>query len=190
MGVLRTFVAVEFDEPIRDRLTAMQDRLRESKADVRWVGRDALHVTLKFCGEIAEETLPAVGSRCTAAAAAHRPGRVTVKGLGVFPPRGEPRILWAGVDDPAGICGGLAETLEEGMLPLGILREDRPFLPHLTIGRVRTPKGLDRLVKTMESEKAADFGTCHLREIVLFKSELHPGGARYTALGRYPLKAD
>lgn len=96
-------------------------------------------------------------------------------------------MVWAGIDDPAGCCVAFASSLERAVEPLGIPRESRPFSPHLTIGRVKSAKGGDRLLKSLEARLDVEFGVQTVREIVLFKSDLRPEGPIYTALGRYPL---
>ncbi|MFW6163626.1 MAG: RNA 2',3'-cyclic phosphodiesterase [Planctomycetota bacterium] len=184
---MRTFIAVDFDEAIRERLAAVQQDLSAAPCKIKWVKPAAMHATLKFLGEIDPEQVEPVAEAMAAAADGVAPFEVQVRGLGAFPPRGAPRVVWAGMDDPAGGLARLNEALEQRLSALGFKRERRPFHAHLTIGRVKGRRGGRELRALLEAEPEAAFGTQRVDGIVLYHSELSPQGATYRALRRHAL---
>jgi 2'-5' RNA ligase len=183
---MRLFIAVELAEAIRERLSAAQERLRRSGASVKWVKPELMHLTLKFLGEVEEPAIAGIEGAIAAAAEGVGPFDLTVAGLGAFPERGAPRVLWAGMRDN-GSLALLNRKLEEGLAVLGFPPEGRPFSPHLTIGRVNEPRGAGALRGVLDRQQAADFGSCRVEEIVLMLSVLSPAGPTYTALRRHRL---
>jgi len=192
---IRTFLALEVPVETLRRVQKTRDELRSSweKAGgpaVRWVSLDAMHLTLKFLGEIPAPSADAVADALQALAAAHGPIELRCAGVGAFPSLERPRVVWAGIEDPAGALAKLVEAIEGRLADLGFGRESRPFRPHLTLGRIKDPRrargGMEPVVAP---HAAADFGGFAAREVVLFRSELTPSGARYTALCRARLEA-
>ena len=184
---MRTFIAVELDEAIRERLAAAQERLRGAGPKVKWVRPERMHLTLKFLGEIDPETVDAVADAMVAAVEGVAPFEFAVAGIGAFPPRGAPRVVWAGVDDAAGGLTRLHKGLERELRKLGFPREKRAFRPHLTLGRVKERRGSERLRAQMAADAGAAFGLQRVEELVLFESVLSPQGPTYTAQRRQPL---
>lgn len=184
---MRLFIAVELAEAIRERLSAAQERLRRCPCGVKWVKPELMHLTLKFLGEVEEAAIAGIGAAIAAAAQGVSPFDLTVAGLGAFPERGAPRVLWAGIQDN-GSLALLNRRLEEGLAPLGFPPEGRPFSPHLTIGRVKEPRGAGALRGVLDRERAAEFGSCRVEEIILMLSVLSPAGPTYTPLRRHRLR--
>ena len=150
-----------------------------------WVARDNVHLTLKFLGNVETARLADVG-RALAAAAATRPAfDLEVNGLGAFPTRTRPRVLWAGVGAGAAETAAVAAGVDDALAGLGFDRESRPFAAHVTLGRVREPRVNPRLAQALEAATA--FGRQRISHISLMKSELSPRGARYTELAGLPL---
>lgn len=183
---LRLFIAFDTPAHVREEAARLIGELRESHADVRWEVRDKLHVTLKFLGDTPAGQLPEVMAALRAAASDVGAIRIRYRGLGTFPPRGVPRIFWVGIEDPAGALVPLARRIDEEMGKLGYPREERPFHPHLTLGRVRSPRNLgalqNRLIScTFESQPATVDG------LMLVRSDLTPTGSVYTTLELLPL---
>ena len=184
---MRTFIAIELDEGIRSRLADAAERLRGAGCKVRWVKPDRMHLTLKFLGEIDPSALDAVALAMATAAEGGAPFRIQVAGLGAFPPRGAPRVVWAGVRDAAGALAEVHKRLDEALGVWGFERETRAFRPHLTLGRVKERRGSERLRAVLEEQAGAEFGVQGVRELVCFRSELSPHGPTYTPLCRQPL---
>lgn len=184
---MRTFIAIELDDAIRQRLAAAQDRLRAAGCNVRWVKPEQMHLTLKFLGEIEEEAVDGVAAAMAAAAAGGKPFALTLAGLGAFPPRGAPRVVWAGAEEPSGTLAALHKRLEHQLARLGFERERRAYRPHLTLGRVKDPRGREQLRALIGEGAGEAFGTQAAGGLVHFRSVLSPQGATYTPLHRQPL---
>jgi 2'-5' RNA ligase len=186
---VRVFIAIEISDSIKGRIRALQQELMGCHADVGWVKPGNIHLTMRFLGDISGARIPAVGRICEEAAHGFQPFDLEVTGAGCFPNRRGPRGLWIGL-------GSLPESLKELHLQLekrlaleGFPEEERPFSPHLTIGRVRSQRNA---VAVAEALAARGFPEekVQAREIVLMRSELNPGGSIYTPLGRFPFAMD
>ncbi|RKY62807.1 MAG: RNA 2',3'-cyclic phosphodiesterase [Candidatus Latescibacterota bacterium] len=188
MSHIRTFVAVDISDEARGRVRDLVEELKQYKADVRWVAPESLHLTLKFLGEIDEGRLEDVFSGVEEAVSGVEPFRMVLEGLGGFPGLGRPRVLWVGVSDGAEELRNLAARVEGSLEHRGFPREDRPFSPHLTIGRVKRLSG--RLRQLTDAMRGGGFGPEEVRveEVKVMKSDLRPSGAVYTTLRSFPLR--
>jgi 2'-5' RNA ligase len=184
---IRAFVAVNLDEPLRAALAQAQARLRQVPADVSWTLPGNIHLTLKFLGEIGERGVERVGHTLEKAAASHAPFTARVGGFGVFPPKGPPRVVWAGMTEGAGALVSLQASVERALAALGFPREGRPFRPHVTLGRVRSPRNAAALVEAVAALGGGDLGTVAVTHVDLMRSQLHPKGSIYTVLRSIPL---
>lgn len=183
---MRTFIALDLDTAIRDRLGRLIEHLRYKGGGVGWVKAAGIHLTHKFLGEIDEVKAAEVRAVLERAAAAAAPFPLAVKGTGTFPPGSRsPRVLWAGVTVEPGLAA-LQERLESGLEAIGFPRETRPFHPHLTIGRVKAPKLLGGIPAELAKYADADFGAMTVRKVTLFRSVLRPTGAEYSVLFEAP----
>lgn len=169
---MRCFVAIEAPEEVRAALVRAQDALRRADADVKWVERANLHLTLKFVGELAD---PAPLARALRAVR-HPPLHLRFEGLGLFP-----RVVWAGC---SGGAEGLAEAVERAS---GLPREERPFAAHLTIGRVKSRRNERALRKAVEAARSTSFGAAEVVEFALMKSTLTPRGPVYERVETFRL---
>ena len=176
---VRAFVALELEERLREALGELQARLRPRLGKVHLVRPEGIHLTLRFLGGTTPQQRDAMRPILAAAASACPPAEVPVSGVGTFPERGSPRVLWLGMAVPPAI-DELQEACERAALAAGFEKEDRPFKAHLTLGRWRDRAPRPEL-------PAADLGATRLDTLVLFKSELRPGGAVYTPLERFAL---
>lgn len=180
---MRTFVAIEIEPEIKEAILAAGDRVKGSGIRATWVKEGAIHLTLKFLGEMKVEKTPEVTDALREAAAAVSPFGVKVAGLGAFPNGRRPRVIWAGVEEETGALRSLWEGIERSLSRLGFKKEGRGLHAHITIGRVRgAPMDLSGLLAEPFEGGEQDVG-----EIVLFQSELHPSGAVHTPLARIPL---
>jgi len=183
---VRTFIAIALSDEIRTRLAAAQERLRAANCPVKWVKPDLMHVTLRFLGEIQEPAIPDIERTLASAAHGVRPFQVTVAGLGAFPERGAPRVLWAGLSDN-GSLALLNRRIEDSLSQLGFAPQDRPFSPHLTLGRVKDPRRAHALRRLLDKHASATFGSCTIEELLLILSVVSPAGPTYTPLRRQRL---
>jgi 2'-5' RNA ligase len=184
---MRTFIAIEIPEDIRQGLETITQALRKHRLPVRWVSAQNTHLTLKFLGEVGEATLARVQEAMEETAALHAPVSLSVRGLGAFPSMSGAKVLWAGINGDVPELAALAETLEDALGLLGFSKEKRRFAAHLTLGRAK-----ERLDGRALAQAYTACGDIHLgpftaTELVLFKSDLKPTGAVYTALCRAAL---
>ena len=167
-------------------MAAHASRLRRDFPDARasWARPEGLHITLKFVGEVEAPRVEALSRAAEAAVKGSSPFRLSVEECGTFPPRGGARVLWLGVKDASGRLSQLQSRLEQECDSAGFPREPRAFKPHLTVARLRTPKAAHAL---SEAHRRATFGPhdFQVSELLVIRSELGPGGSRYTPLSRH-----
>lgn len=188
---MRCFVAVDLPDDVRAAVAAVQADARAAapRADVAWVDATKLHLTLKFLGEVEDDAVPAVRDAIEDVARRHAPFATAAGGAGQFPDPARPRVLWIGLTAGLREIGLLAAEIERACLPLGFPLDARPFRGHVTIGRVRTPQSIARVVKTLAAVPAA-LGAWTVRDVVLYRSHLRGAqGSRYEALARATLGA-
>ena len=147
---MRLFIAINLPETVKLRLAGALDALATHDIPARWVAADALHITLKFLGELADSRVPAVGGALAAAAQGIPPFDVELGDLGAFPSLARPSILWVGARAGAAL-GELHQRVERAFIPLGFEAEPRKFHPHVTVarvnkdGRIRDRSVMDRM---------------------------------------------
>ncbi len=183
---MRLFVAVNLPSEIRDRMAAVQDRLRHAQADVSWVRAENVHVTLKFLGETEEKRLKRICPALAEVARSGAPIPVEVSGIGSFGGR-LPRVVWVGVGEGAESLAELAGRVEIALARVGVPKDRRGFTAHLTLGRVRSARNAEALMAGLKEFQAEQFGTFLAMQFELMESELHPTGSRYTMRERFPL---
>jgi 2'-5' RNA ligase len=181
---MRLFVALELSEAVRAAVRDLIGRLQRARADVRWIRPEGMHLTLKFIGEIPEEKVSAI-HQALAGVGSPQPVTVEFRELGCFPNERRPRVLWVGVQASDNLAP-LAGQVEAALEPLGIEREDRYYVPHLTLGRFKSPKRADKLQEEIAALPSIEFGRFETGEFFLFQSKLSPAGAQYTKLRAFP----
>ena len=186
---VRCFVAVDLSDEVRTALDAVQVRLRASapRADVRWVASAGMHLTLKFLGQVSEDRLAGIRSALAAAVTTATSIPLGCRGLGAFPGLTRPRVVWAGLRGGVSELGRLAVACERALEPLEFVPESRPFRGHVTLARVRSPRGFGPISRAVEGGGDLDFGAWTATEVVLYRSHLRPTGSIYEPLERLPL---
>ena len=188
----RAFVALLLDDLVRASVDAEIERLRPWSQAVAWVPPANLHVTLKFLGEQSDARLSDATAALAEAASDASPFDLAFHGLGAFPGLERPRILWIGMAEGAVAARAVQASLDAALERRGFPRDDRPWHPHLTIGRVfddrrwRREAGPGLLPAIMEASRRA-FGTVTVSHVSLMRSDLSPRGARYRELERAAL---
>jgi RNA 2',3'-cyclic 3'-phosphodiesterase len=188
----RVFAALELPPENQERLGGVLARLQAAApADtVRWVRPEAIHLTVKFYGDVDGEVLPAVEAALAEAARGAQPMRLRMQGLGVFPNARRPQVIWAGLEGELDALLRLQADLEARSAALGFAPEGRPFKPHLTLGRVTgslRPSDHLRLMESLKARRDEDFGEFTVAALHLIRSDLRPTGAVYTTLYAAPL---
>ena len=184
---MRLFLAIELEEAVRDSLTALQGRLKETGADVRWVEPGNFHLTVKFIGDQPDTLLPEIEAVCADVAGTTAGFGFAVRGAGAFPKRGPLKTIWVGLSGE-GVDAWKALTLraQEPLAAFGVAREGG-LVPHITLGRVKSGTGMDNLRAALAAEATADCGAQAARQITLMKSMLDPRGAIHTPLRHFEL---
>jgi len=181
---MRLFVALHLSLEVRERVTSLLNELQRVDRKPRWVSTDALHVTLKFVGNVPDEKLPSLDC---ALAGVHRPAPIPLefRGIGYFPNERRPSVLWVGIIAPPELAS-LAEAIDILLTPYDVLRETRPFRPHLTLARFNDTRLSHALRAQTEPQRDYFFGKQFAHEFHLIESRLKSSGAEYTTLRSYP----
>lgn len=179
--MLRTFLAVELPGTIQKKIGEVQKDLKSSGADVRWVSPGNIHLTLKFFGNIEESVIQNIVQSIEGPLQDTSPFCLKVQGMGAFPNLKNPRVIWIGLQEGKEGIISIQKQLERAFERIGFQPEDRPFHPHLTLGRVKSNRGKNELVRGMEGYKE-EFGNFQVEKVILFKSDLRPMGPIYTTL--------
>ncbi len=184
---MRLFIAVELGEEVRNRIAVELNALQRMAPDAKWVRVESTHVTLAFLGHQPEERVPAIRAAIEKVAATGHSLSLQARGIGSFGSSRRPRVLWVGLHGEMGLLAQSQRRLEAELVPLGYQPERRAFNPHLTLARARNPSGDAKLLRCVEYGRDMDFGRAQVDRMVLFRSDLSPRGARYTALheGRF-----
>jgi RNA 2',3'-cyclic 3'-phosphodiesterase len=185
---MRSFIAIALPALVRDYIGKLQGTLRDAGADVKWVEPENAHLTLKFLGEIDEQTAETVKEAMREACEAMPPFAIKLTSLGAFPDASNPRVIWIGISAGAQQATTVAGRLEERLALLG-LKEERSFTAHITIGRTRSSKNRKELSAALQAasilETPAPFP---VNAVTLFQSKLSPKGPTYISLFEAVLK--
>ena len=188
---LRVFIATAISGEAHQALEQVIDGLRlELPSGVTWVRPEGIHLTLKFLGNVKREPLSRLQEAVASGVIAHSPFRLRLSGVGVFPNRRRPRVLWAAVQGELEALGDLRQMVEDAAVTVGFPPEGRPFSPHLTLGRVRRDASEALLERISAAVAAVDLpysGPWQVSSVQTMRSILHPAGAEYTVLESAPL---
>ncbi len=182
MGI-RSFVALELSDEVREKLVVVLQRLQRTSASVKWVEPENLHLTLKFLGEVPEEQIELVTEALKTVAQATEPFSFVVKGVGGFPDLRRPRVLWVGVEATQPLIR-LQQLVEKAMEQLGFAPEERAYHPHITIGRVKATTGIEKVREILSEYANVEFGEVFISHLTLFRSDLSREGPTYTPLAK------
>lgn len=190
MRQMRLFVAVNFPDKIKKTLGSVINELRRLPSGAKWVDEENLHLTVQFLGNVPEEQAPAVTDALKRSADGIPAFRLILAGVGVFPSVERPRVLWAGFSGDTSILISLHRRVEKEMEKIGFTPENRRYLPHLTLARIRTPAGFQNVFEEAKqlAEKCGSFGSAEIGSVDLMRSELGPRGSKYYKLAAIPLK--
>ena len=182
------FVAIDLPPVLRESLGQLIAGLRHGLPGVRWVKPDGIHLTLRFLGDVSESQDQRLRE------ALHRavpstvpPFEVNVEGVGVFPDKGRPRVVWTGLRQSDGSLHLLQQRVESVAREVGFPAEGRPFKPHLTLARMGEGRPASDLPLILASHSSDVLGSFHVSAVCLFQSILRPGGAEYRRVGEYHL---
>jgi 2'-5' RNA ligase len=184
---VRLFVAVNLPADERRRAWAAAAPLRAAHLPVRWVAEDAIHVTLRFLGEVEPDRVAGIQDGLGGAVRAARPFPVTIGGVGAFPSLDKPRVVWLGIEHHPAL-ELLANDVELALMGLSFEPELRPFSPHVTLGRVARNARRGAFADFARLAGDVDYaGSTVVESVDLMQSTLGPNGASYTVLSRAAL---
>jgi 2'-5' RNA ligase len=174
MKTVRAFIAAPLEGPVYDKIVLLQRDLAAVLPSVRWVRPETMHLTLAFLGDISEESLEKIGKSMLSIGDIFAPVDVTIGGLGAFPSLNRPRVVWLGLEGDQPLLD-LQAAVADMLLKLQMPWDDKPFKPHLTLGRCRQPvPHIDqRLAPFMRSQ----CGHLNISRLVLYESRLTSQGA-------------
>lgn len=177
----RLFVAVPVREPsVVAALEAVETEARKER--VRWTPGHQLHFTLRFFAAVEEARVAALKDAVSKAAERVARFGLELVGLGAFPRPAAPRVIWVGTAAGTEALTSLAARISTELSKAGFPAEERPFRPHLTLGRVREGHGSASLEELLYANAARAFGTTLIGEVVLYQSVLGSGPAAHTPL--------
>jgi 2'-5' RNA ligase len=192
-ALLRLFVALPLPETVCAQIAQAQADLRRALAasTVSWARVEQLHLTLRFLGWVESARLRELNERLAAGLAGFHAPELECAGAGFFPDAHRPRVAWVGVDEPAGRLSELHQRVNAAVGDLAQAPAEGTFVGHITLGRIKrfVVSDAPRLRRWLEAVRARRFGAWLAQEVLLFRSELLPTGARHTVLSRFALAA-
>jgi 2'-5' RNA ligase len=198
---IRAFIAIELDARVKRELALFQDRLKTSEADVNWSNPDHTHLTLKFLGDIQPEIVDDIEEAMARTAVKFPAFHMGIGALGAFPCIEDPKIIWAGITKRANFLAEIATQLDKELTILGTCSansrsefgtcpQNRPFMPHITLGRNRTEKTSKPLAELLKNTHVPAGLSQKVERIALFRSELFPKGPVYHLLYSVELRGE
>jgi len=184
--MVRTFICFDLPAEIREKLRVLQGALKPTSRGVSWTRPEGIHLTLKFLGDVDAERMTEIAAALSRTAAGLKTFAITVGRVGGFPNLRRPRVLWVGIEEPTGALTQLAGNIDEALGTLGFPREERSFSPHLTVGRVKSPDGIEAVCQKLNALSFAPM-TFSPSELVVMRSDLRSDGAVYTPQKRIEL---
>lgn len=182
----RIFIAVRIVP--EEALSAMIASFRNGMPDdrIKWTDTGNIHITLAFPGNTEDSIIPAISRMLSEKCSAYEEFEIEIKGAGVFKSIADPRILWAGIERQEKLSA-LAHIVADGLNDLGIQLEDRPYNPHLTIGRIKHITDRESFTKLIAKYRDQKLQTIRVKEIILYESILKQTGPEYKPLGVFKL---
>jgi 2'-5' RNA ligase len=181
---MRLFIALNLPDAVRRALADLIAQLKPKSRSVGWVRPESMHLTLKFLGDTDPEKLDSIRAALAKIHSA-QPIDLHFRALGFFPNEFKPRVIWTAVEASPNLFE-FATAMEQACEPLGFPRESRAFVPHLTLARINSNKGIENLVRAADALKSYDFGSARETEFHMFESVLKRSGAEYKTLATFP----
>ena len=187
---MRCFIAIDIDDKTKKALSDLQKQLSENadikKSDVKWVRPEAMHLTLKFLGEIKDEEVVSVCDIVKNVAGQHKSFELDIESVGCFGGKNA-RVLWVGTGQGSDELCQLQKDIEQKLALAGWPEESREFTGHMTLGRVRDPRAGAKLAQMSKDYKNFKLGVVYADSVSVYQSQLRPTGPVYILLGNYKL---
>jgi len=183
---IRSFIAIGLSEEAKEGLASLKKELeRDEHKFVKWVDPGGIHLTLKFLGNIPSNRVTEITGAMEEAAQGFSPFHLEISGLGAFPNLRQARVLWVGIGGEVDKLSQLQQNIDSVLATLGFAREERSFVPHLTLARLRqnaSPSERRSFGEVVGSAVFEDKYNVEVEAISLVRSQLTPAGAIYTCL--------
>ena len=191
----RTFIAIKLDDTIQENIHTAISTLQRTLPPhaIRWELSENLHLTVKFLGDTPQSLIPDIQSKLQIISKEQLLFSVEVVGTGCFPNTSNPRILWLGLNNPSGELNKLQQDVEDVMVEFGFSKDQHPFKPHLTIGRIK--RHIDKQIihqigQGIRNSNVKTITKWECKAIHLIKSTLTSNGARYTSLAQFSFHSE
>ncbi|HEY4613535.1 MAG TPA: RNA 2',3'-cyclic phosphodiesterase [Bacteroidota bacterium] len=186
MPSIRSFIALPAAEAVRDKIVLHLKELIQLNADVRWELPEKFHITLKFLGNVEPQVLEKLTEALGTEATHHSSFDLVYQSFGAFPNFEKPRVVWVGTVDNNSVLA-LQKSVERVCAEFGVARDERVFHPHITLGRVKGTRNIQRLTEKLKSiTLEPTMSRC--TELLVMRSDLHPSGSVYSVAQSIPLK--
>jgi RNA 2',3'-cyclic 3'-phosphodiesterase len=184
---MRVFIAIDTPLDIKIRMVHIQSEFKKTDANVKWESTDKFHVTIKFLGEVKETMLNEISDTIQKVCTQFSPFRLRYESIGCFPNLKNPSVIWIGCSDISQNLSKFKLFLDAELQKFGFETEKRGFHPHITLGRVKSSRGIKNLIPIIENLtfKSEEIESL---EILLMKSVLKPSGSEYSILKSFFLK--
>jgi 2'-5' RNA ligase len=180
---MRAFIAINGPDEIQHLIQKVRRRFDLHDDAWRWVPPENLHLTLRFLGNVSEDSVQALSKAMDFAVEGQVAFSLSIQGLGCFPHPARPRVLWMDINDPDRILHSIHRRLTESLSRLGFPPPDnQSFRPHLTLARTRKHIDKAALQNLLTTYRTCQFGMLTIAQIHLYRSELHRTGATHTIL--------
>jgi RNA 2',3'-cyclic 3'-phosphodiesterase len=182
----RTFIAVkvEPDEKLHKMISSFKSALKTET--VKWTNPCNIHITLAFIGDTAEEKISVISKALKDICEGYGEFELIIKGSGVFKSINDPRVIWTGIE-PCEKLNNLNKLIKNGLKTAGIRLEERPFKPHLTLGRIKQIKEMNNLKELVDKYSGIEIQRVPVNEVILFESILYQEGLVYKPMVRFTI---
>lgn len=175
----RGFISVDIEA--NDEIRKFMEELERTRAPLKMVDRDKIHITVKFLGDTERDKVTDIAEKVRDILTGSESFVLNVKGVGAFPHMDYMKVVWIGIENEEEITE-IAHEVEEEMVPLGFSRMDKGFSPHVTVARVKGGKNKDKLQSVLRQYQGYDFGKQKVTKLKLKESILKKSGPKYKTL--------
>jgi 2'-5' RNA ligase len=187
-GRIRTFIGIKLSDNLITIISDLQSEMKRINIIAKWVEPENFHISLKFLGNITFKQVEDLKRLLQEIVKNFHPFEIHYKGIGVFPEKGTPRVLWVGCGGDTEMLADLAKEVDKACKKIGVQEETREYTAHLTIARIKTPENIDKLKQKIKELQDRFFGKQIVNRITFFKSQLTPEGSIYTPLAEFTLE--
>jgi 2'-5' RNA ligase len=176
----RLFIAIDLPDLVKDAIANICFGVPGAK----WVPKDQSHLTVRFIGEVEDYYYSHIVEGLKSVTASRLD--LSLKGVGYFPPRNKPRVLWVGMEKNEGMID-LRDAIEKELKEIGLAPEERKFSPHITLARLGLQTPLGKVTEFLSANSLFKIDSIPVDEFNLYSSILTPSGAVHRLETTYTL---